>query len=54
MKEKLQRWPPAGVCGSAGLGVDVHSGTLEKRMDTRPVGIRSIRHKLPAGNRKLS
>lgn len=51
---QMQWWPAAGVCGGAGLGVDVHSGMLEKRRDTRPVGMRSIRHKLPAGNRKLS
>lgn len=37
---QTQRGPPAGGCGSAGLGVDVHSGMLEKR-DTRPVGIRT-------------
>lgn len=28
---QTQRRPPAGGCDGAGLGVDVHSGVLEKR-----------------------
>lgn len=51
---QMQRRPPAGVCGGTGLGVDVHSGMLDKRRDTRSVGIGSSRHRLPTGNRKLS